>query len=90
MEYNVSVVGFGDNVVDIYTHSNKQYPGGNCVNFAVYAKMFGAKRSAYMGYFGTDVNADHVIEALHNEKIETVKCKKISGENGYSLSLIHI
>ena len=73
MEYNVSVVGFGDNVVDIYTHSNKQYP-----------KMFGAKRSAYMGYFGTDVNADHVIEALHNEKIETVKCKKISGENGYS------
>lgn len=84
MEYNVSVVGFGDNVVDIYTHSNKRYPGGNCVNFAVYAKMFGAKRSAYMGYFGTDVNADHVIEALHNEKIETVKCKKISGENGYS------
>lgn len=84
MEYNVSVVGFGDNVVDIYTHSNKQYPGGNCVNFAVYAKMFGAKRAAYMGYFGTDVNADHVIEALHNEKIETVKCKKISGENGYS------
>lgn len=84
MEYNVSVVGFGDNVVDIYTHPNKQYPGGNCVNFAVYAKMFGAKRSAYMGYFGTDVNADHVIEALHNEKIETVKCKKISGENGYS------
>ena len=84
MEYNVSVVGFGDNVVDIYTHSNKQYPGGNCVNFAVYAKMFGAKRSAYMGYFGTDVNADHVIEALHNEKIETVKCKNISGENGYS------
>ena len=84
MEYNVSVVGFGDNVVDIYTHSNKQYPGGNCVNFAVYAKMFGAKRSAYMGYFGTDINADHVIEALHNEKIETVKCKKISGENGYS------
>ena len=97
MEYNVSVVGFGDNVVDIYTHSNKQYPGGNCVNFAVYAKMFGAKRSAYMGYFGSDDiaefvisvlnelgNADHVIEALHNEKIETVKCKKISGENGYS------
>ena len=84
MEYNVSVVGFGDNVVDIYTHSNKQYPGGNCVNFAVYAKMFGAKRSAYMGYFGTDVNADHVIEALHNEKIETVKCKILAGENGYS------
>lgn len=43
MKYDVSVVGFGDNVVDIYTHENVQYPGGNCVNLAVYAKMFGAK-----------------------------------------------
>ncbi len=82
--YQVNVVGFGDNVVDIYTHTNRQYPGGNCVNFAVYAKMFGAARSAYMGYFGTDANADHVISALREEKIELVKCKKISGENGYS------
>ena len=31
MKYDVSVVGFGDNVVDIYTHENVQYPGGNCV-----------------------------------------------------------
>ena len=74
--YDVSVIGFGDNVVDIYTHLNRQYPGGNCVNFAVYSKMFGAKRCAYMGYFGTDENADHVIEALKSEKIETIKCKK--------------
>lgn len=84
MKYDVSVVGFGDNVVDIYTHTNRQYPGGNCVNLAVYAKMFGAKRCAYMGYFGTDVNADHVIETLRKENIEMVKCKKIPGENGYS------
>ena len=84
MKYNVSVVGFGDNVVDIYTHMNRQYPGGNCVNLAVYAKMFGAKRCAYMGYFGTDANADHVIDTLRAEGIELVKCKKIPGENGYS------
>lgn len=84
MRYNVNVVGFGDNVVDIYVHTDTQYPGGNCVNFAVYSKMFGAKRSAYMGYFGTDKNADHVIEALREEHIEMVKCKQIKGENGYS------
>lgn len=84
MKYDVSVVGFGDNVVDIYTHMNRQYPGGNCVNLAVYAKMFGAKRCSYMGYFGTDVNADHVIDTLKAEGIEMVKCKKIEGENGYS------
>lgn len=88
MKYDVSVVGFGDNVVDIYTHMNRQYPGGNCVNLAVYAKMFGAKRCAYMGYFGTDVNADHVIETLRQEKIEMVKCKKIPGENGYSRCML--
>mgnify|MGYP001028683188 FL=1 len=84
MKKDVSVVGFGDNVVDIYTHMNRQYPGGNCVNLAVYAKMFGAKRCAYMGYFGTDVNGDHVIETLRAEGIELVKCKRIAGENGYS------
>ena len=27
MEYNVSVVGFGDNVVDIYTHSKQTVSG---------------------------------------------------------------
>ena len=48
--YDVSALGFGDNVVDKYEHIKTMYPGGNCVNFAVYAKMFGAKRSAYMGY----------------------------------------
>ncbi len=83
-KYDVSVVGFGDNVVDIYTHTGMQYPGGNCVNFAVYAKMFGVKRAAYMGYFGTDANAEHVISALKSEGIETTKCRQIPGENGYS------
>ncbi|OPJ58020.1 PfkB family carbohydrate kinase [Clostridium oryzae] len=84
MEYDVSVVGFGDNVVDIYVHKNTQYPGGNCVNFAVYAKMFGVRRSAYMGYFGINKDADHVISILDNLNIEMVKCKQIEGENGYS------
>ena len=46
------------------------YPGGNCVNFAVYAKMFGAKRSAYMGYFGNDAEAEHVMYALDDIGIE--------------------
>ena len=59
--YDVSALGFGDNVVDKYEHIKTMYPGGNCVNFAVYAKMFGAKRSAYMGYFGNDAEAEHKI-----------------------------
>lgn len=80
--YDVSALGFGDNVVDKYEHIKTMYPGGNCVNFAVYAKMFGAKRSAYMGYFGNDAEAEHVMYALDDMGIETVKCKQLEGENG--------
>ena len=80
--YDVSALGFGDNVVDKYEHIKTMYPGGNCVNFAVYAKMFGAKRSAYMGYFGNDAEAEHVMYALDDIGIETVKCKQLEVENG--------
>lgn len=79
---DVKVLGFGDNVVDKYEHIKTMYPGGNCVNFAVYAKMSGAVRSAYMGYFGDDNEAEHVIETLEQIGIETVKCKQLKGENG--------
>ncbi len=81
-KYNISVLGFGDNVVDKYEHIKTIYPGGNCVNFAVYATMFGTARSAYMGYFGNDAEADHVIKSLHEIGIELVKCKQLEGENG--------
>lgn len=63
-KYKVKVLGFGDNVVDKYEHIKTMYPGGNTVNFAVYAKMFGAEKSAYMGYFGNDAEAEHVIASL--------------------------
>ena len=55
----VHVIGLGDNVVDYYLHTNIVYPGGNALNFAVYADMLGYK-SAYMGSFGDDENALHV------------------------------
>lgn len=82
MAIDVSVIGFGDNVVDKYEHIKTIYPGGNTVNVAVYAKMCGAKRSAYMGIFGNDCKAEHVIASLAAEEIETYKCKQVIGENG--------
>ena len=42
MAFNVNALGFGDNVVDRYEHIHTMYPGGNAVNFAVYAKKCGA------------------------------------------------
>lgn len=81
-KYSISVLGFGDNVVDKYEHIKVMYPGGNCVNFAVYSKKFGVKKSAYMGYFGSNKEAEHVIDSLKKIGIETIKCKQLEGENG--------
>ena len=82
MQRNVSVLGFGDNVVDIYEHTGTMYPGGNAANFAVAAKQCGATRSAYMGYFGSDAAGEHVIASLQDEGIELVKCRQLLGPNG--------
>ena len=35
VKYNTKVLGFGDNVVDLYEHSHMMYPGGNCVNLCI-------------------------------------------------------
>lgn len=80
--YQVSVLGFGDNVVDKYEHLKTMYPGGNAVNFAVFAKQLGARRSAYMGIFGSDQEAEHVIASLQEEGVELVKCQQVVGPNG--------
>ena len=88
MEYSsdrkISVLGLGDNVVDKYEHLKMMYPGGNAVNFAVYAKMMGCHCSAYMGYFGDDPEAEYVISSLRQHDIDISHCRQLSGENGYS------
>lgn len=71
MGFDVSILGFGDNVVDRYEHLGVMYPGGNAVNVAVYARRLGAARSAYMGIFGTDDAAEHVIESLVDEGVSS-------------------
>lgn len=48
---SIRVIGIGDNVVDKYLHSGMMYPGGNALNFSVYAKQAGAS-SAFIGAFG--------------------------------------
>ena len=46
----LKVLGLGDNVCDVYLHTGTMYPGGQAMNFSVYAKMLGAQ-SAYLGVF---------------------------------------
>ena len=83
-KYSTKLLGFGDNVVDIYDHLKTMYPGGNCVNVSVYGKMAGCEKTAYMGYFGDDDRAELIMDTLEKIGVETVKCRQLHGENGYS------
>ena len=56
------VIGIGDNVCDKYEHLKTMFPGGQALNFAAYAKMLWAD-SSYMGVFGNDAAAAHVIRS---------------------------
>ncbi|MEU5720069.1 PfkB family carbohydrate kinase [Streptomyces sp. NPDC020403] len=49
----MNVLGFGDNTVDRFVDRGTDYPGGNCVNVAVYSHRLGMD-AAYLGVFGDD------------------------------------
>ncbi|GAB2557723.1 PfkB family carbohydrate kinase [Leucobacter ruminantium] len=76
------VAGFGDNVVDRFLDRGVLYPGGNCVNFAVFARRLGAE-SAYLGVFGSDEAAAHVRSALAGLGVSTERCVEREGETGW-------
>lgn len=77
----VKVIGIGDNVCDRYEHLKMMFPGGQALNFSVYAKMLGAD-SSYMGVFGRDEVAAHVIATLDELGVEHSRCRQYDGENG--------
>ena len=77
----MKVIGVGDNVVDQYAHIRTMYPGGNALNFAAYASMLGHE-AAYLGIFGNDSAAKHVISVLDELGVRHPHCLYVSGENG--------
>lgn len=79
----IKVLGIGDNVVDKYMHIQTMYPGGNALNFSVYAKLLGAE-SGYLGVFGDDDAAAHVYQTVRALEIDLTQCRSYHGENGYA------
>ncbi|CAM5397175.1 Fructosamine kinase FrlD [Streptomyces afghaniensis] len=77
----MKVIGLGDNVVDKYEHIQTMYPGGNALNFAVFAKKLGAE-AAFLGAFGSDLESQHVQESITEIGIDISHCKLYKGENG--------
>lgn len=77
------VIGVGDNVVDKYLYKKVMYPGGNALNFSVYAKQLGIE-SAYLGVFGNDRAGEHIIETLKRLNVDISHCRQHPGENGFA------
>lgn len=74
----------GDNVVDRYLDRGTMYPGGNCVNVAVFAARGGAE-AAYAGILGDDAAGQLVLAALQAEGVDTSHVVVEHGDNAYAL-----
>lgn len=59
----MKLIGIGDNVVDRYINQNRMFPGGNAVNFAVYASQCG-EEAAYLGVISDDREGRLVRDSL--------------------------
>jgi len=64
-----TIVAAGDNVVDCYSAAGLMYPGGNCLNVAVFARRFGA-RTGYIGRVGADAAGRHLVASLEIEGVD--------------------
>ena len=79
----MKVLGVGDNVIDRYCHTGMGYPGGNALNFSVYAAMLAAD-SAYLGIFGNDLQAQHLQQVLTRRQVDISHCLQAEGETGHA------
>jgi fructoselysine 6-kinase len=77
----VRVLGFGDNIVDRFVDRGVEYPGGNCVNVAVFARRLGAE-AAYLGVFGDDERGRFVRNAIEECEVDTSRSSVRPGPNG--------
>lgn len=78
------VIGIGDCVCDRFLPSHIMYPGGNALNFSVYAQMLGSD-AAFLGCFGTDDVGKHIRSVLQQKQLEISHCKDIEGTNSWAL-----
>lgn len=76
------IVAVGDNVVDCYPASATMYPGGNCLNVAIFARRCGAD-TAYVGAIGEDAAGAAIRAALAAEGVRTERLRIVAGPTAY-------
>ncbi len=77
------ILGAGDNVVDRYLEIGRMFPGGNALNVAVAARRAGLE-AAYVGVLGDDLAGRVVLQALHDEGVETTRVRIAHGPNAFA------
>lgn len=82
MSRPVRILAFGDNVVDCYRDQNIMFPGGNCVNHAVFARRAGAE-TAYAGAVCDDVAGRLIRQALVEEGVDVSLLRIEPGPTAY-------
>ncbi|AYN43201.1 sugar kinase [Streptomyces dangxiongensis] len=83
----MNVLGFGDNTVDRFVDRGTDYPGGNCVNVAVYAHRLGLDAS-YLGVFGDDDLGTALRTAVTAQGVTTNHSVVRHGDT--SVSVLHV
>lgn len=76
------IIAFGDNVVDCYRDQQRMFPGGNCVNHAVFARRFGAE-AAYAGAVCDDAAGRAIRDACIAEGVDVSLLRFLPGQTAY-------
>ncbi|WP_049560182.1 PfkB family carbohydrate kinase [Nonomuraea sp. SBT364] len=79
----MKVLGFGDNIVDRFLDRGIDYPGGNSVNVAVFARRLGVE-AAYLGVFGDDELGPFLRGSIAAQGVAVDRCVVRPGETGVS------
>lgn len=77
----MKVLGYGDNVIDRFVDRRIDYPGGNCVNFAVFANELSVP-AGYLGSFGSDAHGRYIRSELERIGIDVSRTVVRDGESG--------
>ncbi|WP_159661905.1 PfkB family carbohydrate kinase [Streptomyces mexicanus] len=79
----MNILGFGDNTIDRFVDRGTDYPGGNCVNVAVFARRLGLD-AAYLGVFGDDDLGAFVRDCVAAQGVAVGRSVVRHGETGVS------
>lgn len=77
------VLGYGDNIVDRFIDRRTSYPGGNSVNFSVFARRLGVE-AAYVGVFGNDRFGNLLKDSLIAESVDISRSITRNGPSGWT------